>query len=626
LVALSLAALVVLSSTAAPSQDGQAPQAESLPELKASFTELLAESLVPGAQAVIIEDGEVVMSYVYGVADVEKGTPVTEETIFRAGSVSKSFLGVAIMAAVEEDLLDLETPIAEAAPDVEFSNPWEASEPVRLVHVLEHTAGFFDVGISEFLTSDPQATLEQGLALGPIHRVSRWPPGTRFSYANSGPPIAALALEKVTGRLYEDYLDDTVLRPLGMTASSLLLTEGVAARIATSYRSDGVTPMPYTHIVMRPSGALNTTALEMARLVRMMIDRGRLEGMKLLEPASVARIERSGSLEAALHYGLDPTYGLGNGPEYADRLVLRGHDGGIDGFLASYAYSPELRSGVVLMTNSGDGDTHASVRDAAFAYLTRDFEPQLPPAHPRARSELATYAGAYKLASPRNRFAAISMAFDGPLKVTHRSDQGLVVAGVPRIPKGEFGFRRTDRAETSFVIVEHPDGTPEIRYPGNSYIKVSTLRALAPRVLPLMLLIGMLMPVLYHPARWLANGIRRAIGRPAPTRPSGPRGLQSLSLSASLTFLLAAAIFIWKASGGMSGLAPFATVTPLSLAVFLLTLIAPVLAAAALLITVFGRGGTAFRRAYYGTAMGFMLAGFVWIGSFGWVGLRTWTL
>ena len=67
------------------------------------------------------------------------------------------------------------------------------------------------------------------------------------------------------------------------------------------------------------------------------------------------------------------------------------------------------------------------------------------------------------------------MAFDAPLDVTHTRDQGLVVAGVPRIPNGEFGFRRAERVETSFVIIEHPDGTPEIRYPNNSYIKVCTL-------------------------------------------------------------------------------------------------------------------------------------------------------
>ena len=133
---LFLVALVAWNSTVASSQEALPSLVESLPDLEARFNSLLAESLVPGAQAVIIEDGEVVMSYIYGLADVEKRIPVTEETIFRAGSVSKSFLGVAIVAAVEEGVLDLETPVAQITPDVGFSNPWEASDPVRLVHVL----------------------------------------------------------------------------------------------------------------------------------------------------------------------------------------------------------------------------------------------------------------------------------------------------------------------------------------------------------------------------------------------------------------------------------------------------------------------------------------------------------
>jgi CubicO group peptidase (beta-lactamase class C family) len=73
-------------------------------------------------------------------------------------------------------------------PEVTFSNRWEATDPVRLVHLMEHTTGFDDIHLREYASNDPTPiALKEALAYGAASRVSRWRPGTRMAYCNSGP-------------------------------------------------------------------------------------------------------------------------------------------------------------------------------------------------------------------------------------------------------------------------------------------------------------------------------------------------------------------------------------------------------------------------------------------------------
>jgi CubicO group peptidase (beta-lactamase class C family) len=121
---------------------------------------------------------------------------------------------LSVLKLQHESRLSLNDTVRSRAPDVAFSNPWEATDPVRLVHVLEHTAGFDDVLLCEYASNDPTPlTLAEGLALHPASRTSRWRPGTRVSYSNSGPAVAAYVVEKVSGMRFEDYVTEQWFRP-----------------------------------------------------------------------------------------------------------------------------------------------------------------------------------------------------------------------------------------------------------------------------------------------------------------------------------------------------------------------------------------------------------------------------
>ena len=124
--------------------------------------------------------------------DRDLETPVTADTHFRAGSISKTFVAMALVQLSEDDALDLDSPVAEVAPGVQIDNPWDAGDPVRVIHLIQHTAGFDDMHFNEtYNVSDPpDIPLAGMLRINPKSRRVRWRPGTRVAYSNPGFGVA----------------------------------------------------------------------------------------------------------------------------------------------------------------------------------------------------------------------------------------------------------------------------------------------------------------------------------------------------------------------------------------------------------------------------------------------------
>ena len=110
-----------------------------------------------------------------------------------------------------------------------------------------------------------------------------------MSYSNIGPAIAGYAIEQATGELFEDFVDREIFNVIGMGHASFRYD----ANVAESYKADGLTAEPYTHLLDRPSGSLSATALDMADLLAMFIDRGRIDDRQLIRASSLSRMERS---------------------------------------------------------------------------------------------------------------------------------------------------------------------------------------------------------------------------------------------------------------------------------------------------------------------------------------------
>jgi len=399
---LAVALLLTFGCTAKTKADGpSAAEPHTIEELRQAIAEVLQDTGVPGAGIALVSKDKVIWVGV-GQADRATGREVTPETLFRAGSISKSFVALSVLKLRDDGKLHLDDRLRNLVGDAHFDNPWEETDPVLLAHVLEHTAGFDDLAIAEIGGSFPDVTLRTVLSSPSRSRTCRWKPGRFFSYSNGGPPLAAYAIERLTGRSFDRYLDEEILAPLRMETASFLLTDAVTKNLANGYQSDGVTEVPYCHIRDRPSGALNITPGELAHLVQLLLNRGTYEGVRLLTPESVERMETAATTRAA-QKGVRAGYGLGNFTTFHKGVRFQGHDGGMPGFLARYSYAPERGTGYVIMINTAKIGAFSRVAGLVVDYLTHDWAPSTPPATAAVTGErLQGFAGYYEPCTTRN--------------------------------------------------------------------------------------------------------------------------------------------------------------------------------------------------------------------------------
>jgi CubicO group peptidase (beta-lactamase class C family) len=144
--ALLLSVAGLCGASAADSKSGP----NTIPELQAAIQTVLQETRTPGAAIAIVSRDKEEWVAGLGIADVAAHKPVTAETLFRIGSVTKAFAALAALKLQEEGKLKLTDTVRQWVPEVAFANPWEASDPVRLVHLMEHTTGFDDCHPREY--------------------------------------------------------------------------------------------------------------------------------------------------------------------------------------------------------------------------------------------------------------------------------------------------------------------------------------------------------------------------------------------------------------------------------------------------------------------------------------------
>jgi CubicO group peptidase (beta-lactamase class C family) len=384
-----------------PAKEEEKPTPKTIGELEQRLRAILQETNTPGIGVALVIKDEVSWVAGLGKADVAADKDVTTDTLFRFGSISKSFVSLAVLKLVEEGKLHLDDPLRSLAPELIFTNRWEETEPVRLAHVLEHTAGFDDIALCEYAARNPTISTYDALAFYPPSRTARWRPGTHHSYSNSGPVLAAYVVEKCSGKRFEDYVQEQLFDPLQMKSTGFLWTEAVGDKLAKSYERDGRKAIPYWHISQRPSGALNTTPAEMAHLVQMLLGRGKFNGVTLLQPQSIERMETPTTTLAG-RQGVRAGYGLGNYTTSHKGFLFHGHDGGIEGFLSSYGYLPDHGVGYVYTINAANPSAFGKIGELIRSYLTRDLKkPDTPSAVDVSAAHLNALAGYYEPITPR---------------------------------------------------------------------------------------------------------------------------------------------------------------------------------------------------------------------------------
>ncbi|MEM6654212.1 MAG: serine hydrolase domain-containing protein [Planctomycetota bacterium] len=356
----------------------------------------LASHGVRGAACILVNRDRFAGEYYFGLADAGASRPVTAETRFRAGSVSKSFTSLLAARLVERGLCRFDSRLVDAEIDgLALDNPWRATSPITLEQLLEHTAGLAGSTYRDYATDLANASSGRFLQhVGPLR--CRWRPGAFFSYSNNGYGIAAAVLEHAAGRSFDDLVRREVFEPLGLSSATFRTDGDQPHLVATGYDRHGE-PHRTWAMPMRPAGALVITPTDLARVVQMFLNRGDLPpgrerpadgdrptaAPRYLTRETIERIEREETSLAAAEGATRGGYGLGQFGYLVGDQLYRGHWGKVGGFLTSYGYLPEQGVGFVLMVNTDQRPAMAACRELINAHLTAGLPTPIEPTSAR---------------------------------------------------------------------------------------------------------------------------------------------------------------------------------------------------------------------------------------------------
>lgn len=317
------------------------------------------KSAQPGCALSIAMGDHIVYSKGSGLANVENHIPVTPETVFTLASVSKEFIGYAVTLLVKDGKIALED-------DIHKYLPWLADfkHKITVANLLHHTSGLRDhMNLIHFTGFPMNGILTQELALGIIKKEKTldFIPGEKFVYCNSNYVLLAEIVAKASGKSWFSFADDAIFKPLGMYNSKVQQDPyEIIKNHAEPYSDDNghITTFPLIYYEQGDGGVLSSSN----DLARWAIN---FYHPKIGNLSDIARYTTVGKL----NNGKQTEYGLGvfSGIHRGQRRLM--HKGGIAGYKNFIAVYPELKIGIVLLTNADDGPKTTATMEAIAALL-----------------------------------------------------------------------------------------------------------------------------------------------------------------------------------------------------------------------------------------------------------------
>ena len=307
---------------------------------------------IPGVSVSVVKDGQLLFAKGYGLAQIEEQRPVKgDRTLFRIGSVSKTFIWTALMMLHEEGRIDLSADVGKYLKEVELPAAFDA--PVTVNDLMAHRAGFED-SFAVFTHRD-ESELSLAAALSRDMPARAMAPGTRTAYSNWGTALAARVVENVSGMPFEKFLFERILKPLKMQRTVLkgptTMPEALRGDLAAGYTLEAEQPKRSGYMEIgpyAPVGGMASTAADMARWMLVHLGQGKVDGAQLMKPATHRKMwtrafdDRPDAADMA-HGFMSQTYrGYG----------IVGHGGATAAFLTYMALIPKLGVGIYVSQNA----------------------------------------------------------------------------------------------------------------------------------------------------------------------------------------------------------------------------------------------------------------------------------
>ena len=336
------------------------PEVDEL-DLKARVEEVLNRHAAVGLAVGVVRNGGLEFFHGHGMADIASRTPVTEDTVFRIASITKTFTAIAVLQLWEQGIIDLDAPANDYLCAYRLVPAKATFRPVTVRHLLTHTAGIRELlHLSGLLR---MRDLGETVKLGrPVPSLAEYykgglridaEPGTRFMYTDHGFATLGQIVEDVSGLPLDRYFREHIFEPLGMAGSDLLRSERVMTHLATGYklRSHGVMAVTDRQSVTLGAGSIYSTPGDMARYLAALLGGGANGHGRVLEPATLASMFEP-------HYQTDPRVpgmGLAFWRSYLGAHLAVEHPGVRPGFNSQIFLAPGDGVGVMAFTNGASG-------------------------------------------------------------------------------------------------------------------------------------------------------------------------------------------------------------------------------------------------------------------------------
>lgn len=384
----------------------------------------MARERIPGAAFVFVKDGRVVMISGYGLANVERFTPVVpESTIFRIGSISKVFTATAVVQLADRGLVDMNADVNKYLKKIHVSDAFGA--PVTVEELLDHTAGFDEIRPGT-QAENAQSVMSLSEFLGPrLVRVRA--PGRTISYSTYGVTLAGEMIEEITGHSFEEHLRREIWSPLGMSRTNVTIPASLQASVATGYElaNGALVPAAWEWYHTTPASSVNSTAADMGKFMIAQLQFGRLGDARIMSERAASYMQRQ---HVTMH-PLIPGFALGFYEDYVGSLRVIEHGGQVAGFSSQMVLIPDGNAGFFVVSQFENGHLRDELKDALLRRYYPKARIRLTVPAPRAGvAERATqYAGRY--APITSCHSCIPRSVPMVLTVTAGEDGSLSIAG-----------------------------------------------------------------------------------------------------------------------------------------------------------------------------------------------------
>ena len=416
-IALGLIALFAVSTTASRAQAPQSPPA-SLDRARVeafvdgAVAEAMRDNHIAGVTVAIVDRSGVVLTKGYGVAGLSPRRTVDADTLFRVGSISKTPVWISLMQLVEQGRIKLDDPINDHLPP-DLRIPDEGfRQPIRVWHLMTHSAGFEDSVLGGFFVRQPEqlTSLDVYLRTHRVHRVRA--PGTLAVYSNYGAALAGAMVAHVSGQPWQDYAEQHVFRPLGMTTATYRepypgavararglpapMPATTAARVSSGFDLKGgaLEPQPFEYVTnLAPAGALSANARDMAAYMSALLDPAQLEKAGVLRAATFQTMRQpllanTPELGSWRHGFMDFTAAKGR-PAF-------GHGGDLIYQHSTMEIYPDAGIGIFVSVNTPTGEPLRETLSTALMAAFAGPPAAIPPPAADAKAEARRVAGTYR--------------------------------------------------------------------------------------------------------------------------------------------------------------------------------------------------------------------------------------